>query len=130
MGNKNKKILLTSALVMGSLLLSITLYRSNHQSNIIYGGQEGPSCEKYWSDSTYTSLNELNQMSSFYDTVTTWGTITDCYDNSAGGKSAFIQSKDAYGNVSGALLYNYGGQYLTPNTTLVEITGIPVWYFG
>ena len=127
---KRKTLFLSASLLTGSLLLSIAFYRSGSLPTILYGSGDDPSCDTYWSDSTYTSLYELNQMSTFYNEFTTWGTVTECYQNSTGNMSAFIQSKDAYGNVSGALLYNYGSTYLTPNTTLLEITGTPTWYYG
>lgn len=127
---KRKTLFLSASLLTGSLLLSIAFYRSGSLPTILYGSGDDPSCNTYWSDSTYTSLYELNQMSTFYNEFTTWGTVTECYQNSTGGMSAFIQSKDTYGNVSGALLYNYGSTYLTPNMTLLEITGTPTWYYG
>lgn len=127
---KRKALLLSASLITGSLLLSIAFYNSSNLPAILYGSGDDPSCEKYWSDSSYTSLYELNQMSTYSNEFTTWGTVTECYQNAAGGMSAFIQSKDAYGNVSGALLYNYGSTYLTPNTTLLEITGTPTRYYN
>jgi len=130
MNRKRKTLLLSASFLTGTLLLSVAFYRSGSLPTILYGSGDDPSCETYWSNSSFTSLYELNQISTFYNEFTTWGTVTECYQNSAGGMSAFIQSKDAFGNISGALLYNYGSTYLTPNTTLLEITGTPTWYYG
>ncbi|MCB9498166.1 MAG: Ig domain-containing protein [Erysipelotrichaceae bacterium] len=130
MREKKKLALFTSLLIAGGLLVPIATISSNNLGIINYGSGDDPSCENFWTNSDYTSLYELTQISSFSGSYTTWGTVTECYENSSGTMSAFIQSKDSKGHVAGALLYGYGSTELTPDSTLVEITGTPTWYYG
>ena len=127
---KKKLALFTSMIFAGGLLVPIAMFSSNSFGIINYGSGDIPSCENYWTNSDYTSLYDLTQISSFSSSYITWGTVTECYENSSGTMSAFIQSKDASGHVAGALLYGYGSEELTPDSTLVEITGTPTWYYG
>ncbi|HNX16640.1 MAG TPA: Ig-like domain-containing protein [Bacilli bacterium] len=130
MSKKSKLFFLSCLVLAGSLSLPIASYSIANMGTIIYGNEGDPSCEKYWSDESYTSIYDLTQISSFSGNYTTWGTVTACYQNASGTMSAFIQSKDKNGNVAGGLLYAYGSTALTPNTTLIEITGTPTWWYG
>lgn len=128
MFNKKSKLLALSALVLiGGLSLPIT--SSLIEPGVINFGVTTPSCEDYWTNSTYTSLYELTQKTSFSE-CTTWGTVASCYQNSSSGYCAYIQSRDKNGHVAGALLYSYSTTDELAAGTLVEITGTPAWRYG
>ena len=123
---KNKKFLLT-VLLTATFSLSVSIFMISNKADFLSANKSKPetlSCNYYFDEGGYTSLNDLNVLRLNSETditdFKTWGTVTcNYYNNSI--YSSFIQSTDKYGNVGATCLYNIGAANQYPVGSVVTI---------
>lgn len=132
--NKTLKlpIILCGCFLIGVTTTAVILTRDNNYSFAF--GENNISCDSIWNDNSYTSLYELNKLSSYSKEYKTWGTVTKIYNYDSNYQCFYIQSRDRYYNDSSILVFKYisseHNNLIIEEGNLLEIKGTPIKYQG